>query len=437
VVVKFDAEQLTKQFAEQEIKSKQADGKAKVAKSKLDQAKNKAEGDIAKAKLDLTIAELDREKYLKSDYEVEVNKKKGAIALAKRDLEEAQEKVRYYRNFVKKGFGTPEQLRLREAEVMKDEYALKTGEEEFQGLITYTRKKEETERTAKAEDAKRALARATSTGDAAIAEAQSDLEAAEVTANLEKSSLDRAKRQLDRCILKAPQDGILVYAKDRPWDPNSRIQAGAMVFYQQNIFSLPDLANMQVKVKIHESMIKKIKAGQKAEIQLDALPNKVLHGTVIDVATLADNRGFWDERGVKEYVTTVRIDDLPGDAGLKPGMTAEVKILVAELPGVLLVPVQAVAQQDGKHYAYVVGPSGVEKREVSVGENNEKLVEIKSGLSEGEQVALDTRARLAAEAKAHEEKTGEPPKDNEKEKEKEKEKAKAAPPPAAAVPRKG
>src|SRR5439155_1661571 len=128
---------------------------------------------------------------------------------------------------------------------------------------------------------------------AAIAKAETDLEAADITAKLEKATLDRLKKQLDRCVITAPQDGILVYAKDRPWDPGARIQAGTMVHFQQNIFSLPDLAQMQVKVKIHESMVKKIRVGQKAEIQLDALPDRVLHGTVLEVATLADNRGFW------------------------------------------------------------------------------------------------------------------------------------------------
>jgi hypothetical protein len=44
----------------------------------------------------------------------------------------------------------------------------------------------------------------------------------------------------------------------------------------------------------------------------------------------------------------------------------------------------------------------MEKRAIDVGENNEKFIEIKSGLKEGDQVALDARARMAAEAKAAE-----------------------------------
>jgi len=172
--------------------------------------------------------------------------------------------------------------------------------------------------------------------------------------------------------------------------------------FQQTLFSLPDLAKMQIKVKIHEAMVKKIKAGQKAEIRVEAYPDAVLHGTVISVATLADSRGPWDERGVKEYVTMVSIDDLPVDAGLKPGMSGEVKILAKELPDVLLVPVQSVAQIEQQHVCYVIKGKNIERRELTVGENNEKFVEIKSGLEQGEKVTLDARTRAAAEAKAKE-----------------------------------
>jgi HlyD family secretion protein len=408
VVVRFDSEQLTRQYAEQEIKLKQAEGKVKASRTELEVQTNKAASEVAKAKLALTLADLDRDKYLEGVYQVELDDRKGAIALATRDLEEAQEKLENYRKFVKKGFGTPEQLRLKEAEVARAQYNLNRDKAKLQVLEKFTRRRQEAELTAKAEDARRELARTESSSAANIAKAQSELEAAEVTCRLETTQLGRLKKQLDRCIVKAPQDGILVYSKERYWDPNSRIQAGAMVHFQQTLFSLPDLAQMQVKVKIHESMVKKCKPGQKAEVRVDAFPNQVLHGTVQTVATLADAQ-YWEDRGVKDYITIVKIDDLPSDAGLKPGMTAEVKVLANQLPNVLVVPVQAVGQISGQHCSYVFGPGGVERRDVSVGENNEKFVEVKSGLDEGERVMLDARARATAEAKANERNGTEPP----------------------------
>src|SRR5207244_11810198 len=112
----------------------------------------------------------------------------------------------------------------------------------------------------------------------------------------------------------------------------------------------------------------------------------------------------WAEGGVKQYLIKVQIEDRPPDSGLNPGMTAQVKIHCGEVLDVLLVPVQAVAENEGKHYAYASGSHGLERREVEVGETNEKFVQVKDGLDEGEKVALDDRARMTAETKATAEK---------------------------------
>jgi RND family efflux transporter MFP subunit len=173
-----------------------------------------------------------------------------------------------------------------------------------------------------------------------------------------------------------------------------------MVMFQQPLFQLPELDHMQVKVMIHESKVKKIAEGQKAEVRVDAYPNRVLHGTVKRVATLSDSNDSWRRGGVKEYETIVTIDDLPDDAALKPGMNAEVAIKTNHLTDVLLVPVQAVTEIEGQHFVYIKRAGGVERREVSVGESNEKFIEITSGLEGGEPVTLDARARGEADSKS-------------------------------------
>ncbi|HEV3083493.1 MAG TPA: efflux RND transporter periplasmic adaptor subunit [Gemmataceae bacterium] len=409
VVVVFDADQLKQKYADQEVKVKQAEGKAKAAKGELEVQKNKAETDFEKAKLDLTLAELDQKKYLKGDYKVEVDDKKGALALAKRNLQEAKEKLEHHQTLYKKGFIPLEQLRLKEAELDQKKYEVDRDEAKLMVLEVFTKERQLTELDAKAKEAKRAVERARKTGEATIDKTKSDLEAAQVTERLEKATLATLQRQLDNCTVKAPQDGILVYSKERWYDDNSRIQAGSMVHFRQGLFSLPDLSKMRMKVKIHEAMVKKVKAGQKAEVRLDAYPNLIMHGTVSNVATMASMDGWYD-RSVKEYDTIVDIDDLPLDAGLKPGMTGDVKILVKQLSDVLIVPVQAVGQKEGSHFCFLAGPKGIEKCEVEVGDNNDKFVEIKSGLKEGEQVTLDARARIAAELKAREGKADDLPK---------------------------
>jgi HlyD family secretion protein len=402
VVVRFDADKIRRSVAEQEIKFQTADGKAKAAKEELDVQKNKAESEVAKAELALDLAKLDREKYLEGEYKVEVDDKKGAINLAERELKEAEEKLDGFRTFVKKGFGTPEQLALKELDVAKAKNNLERDKAKLMVLEKYTRRRQEVELTAKEKEAKRELARTHSTTRATIAKADTDHITSMAVAKLEKDQLERAKKQLEHVAIEAPQDGFVVYEQTRFWDPTTRVQVGGMVYYQQPVFVLPDLDSMQVKVKVHESKVKKLRVGQKATVRLEAFPGLVLHGTVEKVATLADSEGGWRGGGAKEFETILKIDDLPSGGGLKPGFTAEVSIEVNLLPGVLAVPIQAVAQLKDKQYAYVKTDDGVDRREVTLGENNEKFVEVRTGIEEGENVCLDARARAAAETQAGE-----------------------------------
>ena len=67
--------------------------------------------------------------------------------------------------------------------------------------------------------------------------------------------------------------------------------------------------------------------------------------------------------------------------------------MVGEFEDVLAVPVQAVTEQKGRHYAFVKSGDEFEVRKVKVGNNNDKFIEITSGLSEGDEITLDARER--------------------------------------------
>ena len=395
VVAKFDTDVLQKGINEQEVKWETAEGKLKAATSELEVQKNKAEGEIAKADLTLTLARLDRDAYQKGEYQVEYDKRKGKLELAQKDLKEAEDGLEFSRGMVKKGFAQQEQLRSKELTVEGKRSAVNESKADLMVLETFTKVRKETELTAKAKDAERDLDRTRKSQDAATEKAANEVKAAQKTAEIEKKQLERLKAQMEKCEVKAPGDGIVIYFK-RPWDESSRIKPGAQLYFQQPIFNLPDLSQMKVKMKVHESVVKKVKAGLTATMKIDALPGQLLHGKVLSVATLAQEDG-WRGGGVKEYETIVSIDDLPAEAGLRPGMSADVRILVKTIPDALTVPVQAVTEVEGKHVCYVVSGDKVERREVTVGDANDQNIQVTDGLSEGEQVALDARSRAAAE----------------------------------------
>ena len=216
-----------------------------------------------------------------------------------------------------------------------------------------------------------------------MSKATSENESAKATADIEQQQFKEFLKQKDKTIIRAGQDGVVAYANDRWYDSSRQIREGATVYSLQKIFSLPDMTKMQVKVNIHESLIKKIKVGQKAEIRIESFPNIVFEGTVKSVSQLADSTRPWLTGGVKQYPTIVKLDDLKSQE-LKPGMTAEAKVLVGELDDVLVVPVQAVAEHKGEFFAFVEKTGQVKRQKVKIGENNETHVQILDGLAEGE-----------------------------------------------------
>jgi len=75
--------------------------------------------------------------------------------------------------------------------------------------------------------------------------------------------------------------------------------------------------------------------------------------------------------------------------GLMPGMTAEVEIKTEHTSGSLVVPSEAVVEEEGREFCYVARASGLERREVHLGQGTQALTEVTSGLAEGEEVVLD------------------------------------------------
>jgi len=223
-----------------------------------------------------------------------------------------------------------------------------------------------------------------------IEQARADELAKRATLQLEKDKESKLKRQIAACTLVAPGDGMLVYADS----PNQRpsIEEGATVRERQKIFSLPDISRMQVHARVPESMVDQLKLGMRARIGVDAFPGEMLDGLVVEVAPRPDASIFF-ARDQKVYPTKVKIE--MGPASLRPGMTAQVEILIAELDNVLTVPIQALLHYDGKYQVAVKKTEGeFVWREVTLGLANDKLVEIKKGIERGEQVALDPRSLL-------------------------------------------
>jgi multidrug efflux pump subunit AcrA (membrane-fusion protein) len=215
------------------------------------------------------------------------------------------------------------------------------------------------------------------------------MKAAEGRYHIECDQRQELSDQYSNCVIRAKRQGLVVYGGSddrRFFGGEEQIREGATVRERQSIITIPDMTKMSVKVKIHESHIKKVRKGQKARIQVDAFPDEKLTGEVIKVGVLPDSGNRWMNPDLKVYITSVAVDGVR--EWLKPGMSAKVEILVKELPNVIYLPIQAVVPLNGKQYCFLPNGGKPTQREVEVGEFNDEFIEIKRGIKEGEKVLL-------------------------------------------------
>ncbi len=208
---------------------------------------------------------------------------------------------------------------------------------------------------------------------------------------LEDKKTQELRRQIANCVLTAPDDGVvlLAYNPQHAADGPPQIGVGAYVQKNQKILSvLNDSIALRVNAKIAEQRINKVKHGMKARIRVDAFADRVFNGWVSEVAPLPDPNF---RRGGAMYSTKVDIDSVI--SGLRPGMTAEVEIMITERDNVLSVPMQAVVRYGNQDYLAVRKPGGaIEWREVTRGIENDKFVEIVRGIESGETVVLNAQS---------------------------------------------
>jgi hypothetical protein len=172
---------------------------------------------------------------------------------------------------------------------------------------------------------------------------------------------------------------------------------------------------MQVKISIHESFIDRMRPGLAAQV---SLPDRTLAaGEVSEVASVTKPAGEWNGYVVK-YDTLIALPSVPG---LKPGMSAEVEVILARHENVLMIPVAAVVETTQGDFCWIKTTKGAKRRSLQLGDTNDIFTVIEAGLQEGDEVVLHPFAFKEAQALAIK------PRDEEKPREQESTKPSASP----------
>ena len=391
VVVKFDDSKIKENINEFESRVNKA--KAEVQKTRQELKVQEDENVIAlrKAEQDLKFAKLDLNKYLEGDYKVSKSENEQTISEAQTEVDKANREMDNTRALVKRGFLEYQQLEERLQIVKSAKLRLINAKQKMDTLENFEHVKSTAEFKGKAVEAEYALAIAKTTADAKLAKAENSLKNAEAGLIIEENRLKELNKDLARHSMVAPQDGTFTYARD-DWRGNGeKLHEGSVVYRNQPVFVLPDMERMQVKVSIHETLVSKVVAGQSAVIKVDAFSGLSLTGKVKSVSQMSASTR-WERSN--NYHVIVTIDSFPKETRLKPGMNAEVEILVGKYEDRLAVPIQAITSFGQDKYVFVQNADGeFESREVKTEKSTISFVAVESGISDGDVVALDAYQR--------------------------------------------
>lgn len=321
------------------------------------------------------------------DARQELRKLKDAVLIAEAEFALKKKTYEGAVRLADKGFITPNELQNKKIDFDKSQNSLASTKATLKLFQTYNIQKEAEQFLLNYEQALMRLSRAKKDAIAEMADSVGDLNRAERYYRWEKKQLNDLRKQYIACTIKAERPGLVVYGdgSDR-WDPDEIIREGAKVRERQAIITIPDMRHMAVKVRIHESQVKRVRKGMPVKISVDAEPDKALTGEVDNVGVLPDseNRRFNPDQ--KVYKTSIKIAGVHD--WLKPGMAAEGRIIIRIIPDIVMIPVQAVFNHKNVTFCCIKSGSNIETRVIQIDDYNNRFAAIKSGVEEGEVVLL-------------------------------------------------
>jgi HlyD family secretion protein len=213
-----------------------------------------------------------------------------------------------------------------------------------------------------------------------------------------QASLESTLDTLSKTIYNSPIDGIIT---------SLRVEEGeiAMIGTMNNpgtiLMTIADLSVMEVEVEVDETDVIGVEIGHRAEVRVDALPDQTIEGKVTEIGSSALQQTTASQES-KDFKVIITLENPP--ESLKPGLSASADIITAEKQDVLAVPISALVlrekeeenskngeQEEG---VYVIENSRVKFFPVEKGIMGEMMIEIISGLEEGQEIVVGPYSAL-------------------------------------------
>ncbi|HEY1580213.1 MAG TPA: HlyD family efflux transporter periplasmic adaptor subunit [Terracidiphilus sp.] len=197
---------------------------------------------------------------------------------------------------------------------------------------------------------------------------------------------EREERVLNSMTLKAPAAGTVSLLPtwhedgERPFKPGERVWSGAP------IAELPDVSSLRLAAHVDETERGRLASAQAVTLQMDAINDRQFTGKIQQIGTIAtmDFSAGWPFP--RNFNLDIVFDQ--SDPRIRPGMTAQITVIVDRIPNAISIPVQASFMKSGHTVVYVWSGSKFSERAVQVERRSRDRALISSGLAPGDRIAL-------------------------------------------------
>ncbi len=213
--------------------------------------------------------------------------------------------------------------------------------------------------------------------------AESELQVLEIDRERVARELSIVQETLQSMQLTAPEDGLLLYTRDRGREP----QVGNTFYPDQTLVEIVHLSSLQAQIYVLERDGGGLAPGKTVTLEFDAIHSRTFRGTVVSVSPVAQQR---ERNSPLRYFTCLATIEASDEERrfLRPGMSLRADILLDEFPSCFVVPASAVTLKEETPLVYVQSDSGFLTRPVEVRAGPQGQTIILSGIEPGEILAL-------------------------------------------------
>ena len=187
----------------------------------------------------------------------------------------------------------------------------------------------------------------------------------------------------------APESGIVQTVATQASDSLRSLQPGDAVTAGQALFTMASGGYYIIRAQVDEQDVINVRVGQRVTVTGQDFPGKTISGHVAAIDPAAQ-KSTDTSSTAKQVLTTIALDSAP--SFLKDGMTADVDILTTDVPHAIVVPNDAVVNQDGKSFVYVVQNGVAKKRPIRPSRVGDTTTMVASGLGAGETIVAQNPA---------------------------------------------